>query len=71
MRTDVFQEIPKTFRNVPVIMHYVDPSTLDANSANDVRVTTPFADRLPQTGDTYTATFWDVTHRRLTTEPTT
>ena len=71
VRTDVFQEIPGTFRSVPVMVHYIGPSALDANSVNDVRVTTPFAGRLPQDGDTYTTTFWDFTNRRLVTEPTT
>ena len=71
VRTDVFQETPGTFRSVPVMVHYVGPPAFDANSVNDVRVTTPFAGRLPQAGDTYTTTFWDVTRRRLATEPLT
>ncbi|HEX9783516.1 MAG TPA: hypothetical protein VGA56_12400, partial [Opitutaceae bacterium] len=71
VRTDVFQEIPGTFRSVSVMVHYIGFSVLDANSVNDVRVTTPFAGRLPQDGDTYTTTFWDFTNRRLVTEPTT
>ncbi len=69
LNTDVFQEaLSGGFRRSPVVIQYVGPSVLGANSVNDVRITEPFSAQIPQDGETHTATFFDFTSKRMVTE---
>ncbi len=70
LNTDVFQSsISGNFRTTPVVVQYLGPSVLNANSINDVRITNVVDARIPQSGDTYNATFFDFTNKKLATEP--
>ncbi len=70
LNTDVFQStIGGNFRTTPVVVQYLGPSAVNANSLNDVRITNVVDARVPQTGDTYNVSFFDFTGKRLVTEP--
>ncbi len=70
LNTDVFQTgISANFRTTPIVVQYVGPSVLNANSINDVRITNVVTARVPQTGDTYNVSFFDFTGKKMVTEP--
>jgi hypothetical protein len=70
LNTDVFQStIGGNFRTTPIVVQYLGPSVVGANSLNDVRITNVVDARLPQSGDTYNVSFFDFTGKRLVTEP--
>lgn len=70
LNTDVFQStISGNFRTTPIIVQYLGPSVLNANSVNDVRITELITARMPRTGDTYNVSFFDFTNKKLATEP--
>jgi hypothetical protein len=69
LNTDVFQEaLSGGFRRSPVVIQYLGPSVLGANSIDDVRITNGFEGQIPKNGDVYTATFFDFTNKRMVTE---
>ena len=70
LNTDVFQATNSgNFRTTPIVLQYLGPSALTANSINDVRITNGVTAQMPQNGDTYNVTFFDFTNKRLATEP--
>ena len=70
LNTDVFQAtIGSNFRTTPLVLQYLGPSVLNANSINDVRITEVVTAPIPRTGDTHNVTFFDFTNKRLVTEP--
>jgi len=70
LNTDVFQStISGNFRTTPIVVQYLGPSTLGANTINDVRITNVIDARVPQTGDTYNVSFFDFTGKKMVTEP--
>jgi hypothetical protein len=70
LNTDVFQStISGNFRTTPIIVQYLGPSVLNANSINDVRITESITARMPRTGDTYNVSFFDFTNKKMATEP--
>lgn len=70
LNTDVFQATNSgNFRTTPIVLQYLGPSVLNANSINDVRITNVVDARVPQNGDAYNVTFFDFTNKRLATEP--
>ncbi len=70
LNTDVFQSTNSgNFRTTPIVLQYLGPSALTANSINDVRITNGVTAQMPQNGDTYNVTFFDFTNKRLATEP--
>ncbi len=70
LNVDVFQaDISSGFRRSPVVIQYLGPSVLGANSINDVRLTDVFGARLPRDGEVYNATFFDFVGKKLVTEP--
>jgi outer membrane receptor protein involved in Fe transport len=69
LNTDVFQATNSgNFRTTPIILQYLGPSALGANTINDVRITNGVTATLPRQGDSYNVTFFDFTNRRLATE---
>lgn len=70
LNTDVFQATNSgNFRTTPIVLQYLGPSVLNANSINDVRITNVVDARVPQSGDTYNVSFFDFTGKRMVTEP--
>lgn len=70
LNTDVFQStISGNFRTTPIVVQYLGPSVLGADSLNDVRITNVIDARVPQTGDTYNVSFFDFTGKKMVTEP--
>ncbi len=70
LNTDVFQSSNSgNFRTTPIVLQYLGPSVLNANSINDVRITNVVDARIPQNGDTYNVSFFDFTNKKLATEP--
>ena len=70
LNTDVFQSTNSgNFRTTPIILQYLGPSVLNANSINDVRITNPVTAKMPQNGDTYNVSFFDFTKKQMATEP--
>ena len=70
LNTDVFQStLSGNFRTTPIVLQYLGPSVLGANSLNDVRITNVVDARVPQTGDTYNVSFFDFTGKKMVTEP--
>jgi len=70
LNTDVFQSTNSgNFRTTPIVVQYLGPSVLAANSINDVRITNVIDARVPQTGDTYNVSFFDFTGKKMVTEP--
>lgn len=70
LNTDVFQATNSgNFRTTPIVLQYLGPSVLNANSINDVRITNVVDARVPQNGDTYNVSFFDFTRKVMTTEP--
>ncbi len=70
LNTDVFQATNSgNFRTTPIVLQYLGPSVLNANSINDVRITNVVDARIPQSGDSYNVSFFDFTNKRMTTEP--
>ncbi len=70
LNTDVFQAaIGSNFRTTPLVLQYLGPSVLNANSINDVRINEVVTAPIPRTGDTHNVTFFDFTNKRLVTEP--
>ena len=70
LNTDVFQStISGNFRTTPIVVQYLGPSVLGANSLNDARITNVIGARVPQTGDTYNVSFFDFTGKKMVTEP--
>ncbi len=70
LNTDVFQStISGNFRTTPIILQYLGPSVLNANSINDVRITELITARMPRSGDTYNVSFFDFTNKKMATEP--
>ena len=70
LNTDVFQAtISGAFRTAPVVVQYLGPSVLGANSLGDVRITDTVSAKIPKDGDVYNVTFFDFTAKKLVTEP--
>lgn len=70
LNTDVFQAtIGGAFRTTPVIVQYLGPSVVGANSLSEVRITDVVTARIPREGEVYNVTFFDFTNKRLVTEP--
>ena len=70
LNTDVFQATNSgNFRTTPIVLQYLGPSVLNANSINDVRIANVVDARVPQNGDTYNVSFFDFTGKRMVTEP--
>ena len=70
LNTDVFQSTNSgNFRTTPIVVQYLGPSVLAANSLNDVRITNVVDARVPQTGDVYNVGFFDFTGKGMVTEP--
>lgn len=70
LNTDVFQATNSgNFRTTPIILQYLGPSAIGANTLNDVRITNSVTATLPKDGDRYNVTFFDFPARRLVTEP--
>ncbi len=69
LNTTVFQEtLASVYRRSPVLVQYLGPSVLNANSASDLRVTDVFNGRIPQDGDGQNVTFFDFVTKQLVTE---
>ncbi|MES2696375.1 MAG: hypothetical protein V4773_23095, partial [Verrucomicrobiota bacterium] len=70
LNTDVFQAtLGGAFRTTPVLVQYLGPSVVGANSLSDVRITDVVTARIPREGDVYNVSFFDFTNKRLVTEP--
>lgn len=69
LNTTVFQEsIATVYRRSPVLVQYLGPSVLNANSADDLRITDVFNGRIPANGDVQNVTFFDFITKQLVTE---
>ena len=72
LNTDVFQAtISSAFRTAPVVVQYLGPSAVSANSLSDVRITDLVTARIPRDGEVYNVSFFDFTNKRMVTEPLT
>ena len=72
LNTDVFQAtISSAFRTAPVVVQYLGPSTLTANSLSDVRITDVVTAKIPRDGEVYNVSFFDFTNKKMVTEPLT
>ncbi|MCX6941674.1 MAG: hypothetical protein NTX09_13215 [Verrucomicrobia bacterium] len=70
LNTDVFQDtIGGAFRTAPVVVQYLGPSVLSANSLGGVRITDLVTARIPREGDVYNVSFFDFPNKRMVTEP--
>ncbi len=70
LNVDVFQAaVSGAFRTAPVIVQYLGPSVVGANSLSDVRITDTVTAKIPKEGDIYNVSFFDFTGKRLVTEP--
>ena len=63
--------ISSAFRTAPVVVQYLGPSAVSANSLSDVRITDLVTARIPRDGEVYNVSFFDFTNKRMVTEPLT